>query len=144
MCLKTNSSWHPASNSNQTNSTHAEWGIPRYIDSTGAILEDECKGEVSFNFFILYLIVKADWPTLPMIVLLVWSCPPPPNVVGGTMDKMLATWPFETTITYDCGQAVIDQDPNKSTFTLKCDFNDGYKWISSDGYGQIPKCVLGE
>ena len=79
-----------------------------------------------------------------LLLFIVWSCPAPPNVVGGTMDQMLQTWPFETTITYDCGQAVIDQDKTKSTFTLKCDFNNGYEWVSSDGYPEIPKCVLGE
>lgn len=64
------------------------------------------------------------------------------------MDPMdLDTWPIGTTINYDCGQAVIDTDPDKSIFILECVFNDVsnlYEWNSSEGYSKVPKCVLGE
>ena len=46
----------------KTNSTHAEWETPTYIDSTGATLDDECKGGMSSNL-IFYLIVKPVSPT---------------------------------------------------------------------------------
>ena len=64
------------------------------------------------------------------------------------MDPMdLDTWPIGTTISYDCGQAIIDTDTEKSTFTIECVFNDVselYEWNTTEGYSKVPKCLMGE
>ena len=76
-----------------------------------------------------------------------WSCESPPDIDGATTDDTADTWPLDTTINYDCGNKKIDVDHSRSTFEVMCVYNSGsnsYEWNSTEGYDEIPKCLMSE